>query len=275
MKVLIIGATGMLAKPVIKHLEEQKFKLRLFSRSVKAEEYPTHETVQGDLFNEIDLKKALNGCDAVHITISKVNEAEAVEKIMSVVKNSPVKLVSYVSGSSVCENNRWFWMIDSKYRAEQAIIKSGVPYLIFRPTWFYESLSMMVRNGKASLIGKSDNEFRWIAADDYGKMVAQAYSKDLRNEVLYVYGPEKHSMKKLLPEYCKQEHPEIKKVGQAPIGLLKFIGKLTGNKELKTAAEMFGYFEKIKDNADDSKTKQLLGTNTTGFSEWLGCIQNN
>ncbi len=48
-------------------------------------------------------------------------------------------------------------MIDKKYRAEQAIIQSGIPYLIFRPTCFFESLGLMVRNGKAMVIGKHPN----------------------------------------------------------------------------------------------------------------------
>jgi hypothetical protein len=36
-----------------------------------------YEMVQGDVFNLNDLEKAMIGCDAVHISISNVNEGLA------------------------------------------------------------------------------------------------------------------------------------------------------------------------------------------------------
>ena len=76
MKVLIIGASGLLAKPVIRHLDKAGFQLRLFSRSVNQSMFDKeYEMVQGDVFNLNDLNKAMNGCDAVHISLSTTNEA--------------------------------------------------------------------------------------------------------------------------------------------------------------------------------------------------------
>ena len=66
MKVLIIGASGMLAKPVIQHLDNAGFQLRLFSRTVNQSMFDKeYEIVQGDVFNTDDLDRATSRCDTI------------------------------------------------------------------------------------------------------------------------------------------------------------------------------------------------------------------
>ncbi len=61
--------------------------------------------------------------------------------------------------------------------------------VIFRPTWFFESLGMFVRNGKASVLGRLTDRYHWVAADDMEKMVAEAYSTPgAEDRVYFVYG---------------------------------------------------------------------------------------
>ena len=271
MKVLVVGATGMLAKPVIGQLAKQGFDLRLFSRSVTPSMFPEKfEIVKGDVFNPSDLQEAVYGCDAIHISISKVSEFRATEAIIKAAQQNSVGLISYVSGCTVAEENRWFPMVDEKYRAEQAIIQSGIPYLIFRPTWFFESLDLMIRNGKAMMIGSQPNPYRWIAADDFASMIAEAYKKqEIRNRIIYALGPEYYYMKNLLLKYGKHLHPEIKSVSVTPIWLMKLMAVMTGKKELKMIASMFSYFEKVKEprHVEDANTK--LKKPETNFDKWL------
>jgi uncharacterized protein YbjT (DUF2867 family) len=270
MKILIIGATGMLARPVVKKLEEAGFALRLFSRSITKKHFDNpHELVAGDIFNPSDLQKAIAGCDAIHLNLSKLNEAAAMESVLEVAKQHPVKAISYISGATVSEQNRWFWMIDNKFKAEQAILNSGIPYMIFRPSWFFEGLEMMIRGNKATMIGKQPPN-HWLAAEDYGRMVATAYQDESkRDAIYYVLGPEKHSMQDLLERYVKHARPDIQKVSTAPPALLKFISWITRNKELKTAAELFVYFQEAREPAIDEKELALLGRPATTFEEWL------
>lgn len=271
MKILVIGASGMLAKPVVKKLDEFGFDLRLFSRTVNSSMFEKdYEIVNGDLFVQTDLEKAMDGCDAVYITLSKVNEADAVESIVNVAKKKGIKLIGYVSGASVSEQNRWFWMTDNKFKAEQSIINSGIPYIIFRPTWFMESLGLMVRNGKAMLIGKQPNPSHWLAAEDFGRMVATAFQKtEAHNHIFYCYGPEKLLMKNALEKYTKSLYPEIKKISSVPIGMMKFIAFLTGKKEMKMAASMFGYFEKVGESASNEETNEILGAPEITLDKWI------
>ena len=261
----------MLAGPVIRKLEEAGFELRLFSRSVNPSMFENeYEMVQGDLFQPADLEKAVQGCDAIHITISTSDDVKATEAILNVAKNNGIKRISMISGCTVAEENRWFSFIDQKFRSEQLIRQSGIPYYIFRPTWFFESLGMLVRNGKATILGKQTERYHWVAADDLGKMVANAYQREgTENGIHYVYGPEQYTMKEILEIYCKELHPEIEKISEAPIPMLKLIAFLTGNKQLKFAASLFSYFEKVKEPVIPDEDLDKLGKAETDFATWI------
>lgn len=271
MKILIIGATGMLAKPVIKHLNKSGFELKLFSLSIESSMFNNeYEVVKGNVFNLNELNNAVKGCDAIHITLSRTDEALAVELIVKSAEVNNIKVISYISGSTVAEQNRWFPMIDAKYRAEQSIINCGIPYMIFRPSWFYESLPLMIRNGKAAMIGKKPRKFSWAAAEDLGIMITNAYKKEeTRNKIFYIHGPEKYKMDDLLKAYVKHLKLENQTVKPAPIAMLKLIAFITGNKMLKIATSLFAYFEKVDELGDPRLANELLDAPNTTFEEWL------
>jgi uncharacterized protein YbjT (DUF2867 family) len=271
MKVLVIGASGLLAKPVIRHMDNAGFQLRLFSRSVNQSIFDKEfEMIQGDVFSLNDLNKAMTGCDAVHISLSTANEALAAKIVTDSALQKGIKLISTISGCTVSVENRWFPMIENKYQAEQTIINSGIPYLIFRPTWFFESLDLMIRDGKAMLLGKQPNPSHWVAAEDLARMVATAYrNPEAKNKIFFIFGPEQHLMKDLLEKYCKLRYPEIKKVSSVPIWMMKMIGLLTGNKQLKGVASLFAYFEKVNELGNPDETNALLGKPIITFENWI------
>ncbi len=277
MKILIIGATGKLARPVVNHLAEKGFKVRLFSRSIEASMFDEkHETIKGDLFKPEHLEKAMEGCDGVHINLSSLDEGEAGRAIVKAAKKQDIKMISMISGSTVSEENRYFQMIDRKFRAEQELIHSGIAYMIFRPSWFYESLPLMVRSGKAMMMGKQPMLFHWAAADDLGRMVAAAYLKpEAVNKIFYIHGPKAYLFKDILTEYCKKRHPEIKKISSTPFGVLKLIGFMSGNTMLKDAVKMFQYFEKTKELGDPKEANELLGKPEITLEEWMAKIVAN
>lgn len=271
MKILVIGASGMLAKPVVQQLDKKGFQLRLFSRNVNPSMFiKDYDIVNGDVFNLDDLNRAMEGYDAVHISISRLDEKKATEAIVKAAKEKGIKIISMVSGCTVAEENRWFPFVDHKFQAEQIIKDSGIPYIIFRPTWFFESLELMIRNGKATMLGKQPNPYHWVATDDFARMVAEAYSKkEALNKTYYVYGPETYLMKDLLEKYCQNNYPEIKKVSVVPIPVLNVIAILTGNKELKEACKLFAYFQKVKEPEISSETNGILRQPELNFEKWL------
>ena len=106
MKILVIGASGLLAKPVIRHMDKAGFQLRLFSRNVNQSMFDREfEMFQGDVFNLKDLDKAIYGCEAIHISLSTENEGLATKNIVDVEKQRGIKLISKASGCTVAEKN--------------------------------------------------------------------------------------------------------------------------------------------------------------------------
>lgn len=271
-KVCILGASGLIAQETIKAFAREGFSLRLFSRSIKAANYPNHETIRGDVFNDSDLASAIDGCDAIHITLSQLDEYAAVKRIVDTAKNNGnIKLISFVSGATVCEkNSALLSFIDAKYRSEQFLKHSGIPYLILRPTWFMESLSLMIQDGKANVMGKQPNKLRWLAAKDFGNLLARAYKKpDVYNQEFNIYGPEAFTINEALSEYVKVKHPNISKINNAPFGILKAIAFLTRNQQLKAFIPVFEYFEKTKEVGDSVNTERLIGKPMTRLKVWL------
>lgn len=272
MKILFVGATGLIAKPVITELQKSGHRLKLFSRTIKSSELSnSFDCYEGDVQNLNDIEIAINECDAVHISIANTNEVTAVANVVKVAKQHNIKLISYVSGCTVNKNNSWYWMIKNKLEAENLIINSGIPYLIYKPTWFFESLGNMIRGNKAGVVGKLP-KYHWLSAKDFGKMVAESYnSEKLYNQYIYAMGPEELDIKSLLSNYVQAKHPEIKKVTSTPTGMLKFIGKLTRNSDMVFVAELFSYFEKVQEPNID-QTNNLIYTPKTTFKEWLAYL---
>ncbi len=94
MKILVIGASGLLAGPVIRKLDEKGYDLRLFSRSVKPSMFVNdYDIMQGDVFNRADIEKAVNGCDGVHISLASDDDVLAVSKTPLL----PLKIIAFLT----------------------------------------------------------------------------------------------------------------------------------------------------------------------------------
>src|SRR5262249_33432576 len=147
-----IGATGVLGEPAARCLQDAGFSVRVMSRRASRARlrFPEpFELVEGDARNRADVDRALPGCDAVHISIDHDQEDECVTQVVEAARAQGLQRITYVSGTTVCAENRWFPLVDRKLKSEQAVRASGFAYTIFCPTWFIEMLSRFVRNGRA------------------------------------------------------------------------------------------------------------------------------
>ncbi|MFM2386692.1 MAG: hypothetical protein RL660_1449, partial [Bacteroidota bacterium] len=194
----------------------------------------------------------------------------AVQKIIKSAKKNNINLISYVSGATVCKENIGMPFIKAKYDSEQFIKESGIPYMIFRPTWFMESLALMIQDGKANIMGKQPLKIRWIASEDFGTRLVNAYqNSDNLNKEFNTYGPEELTMNEALELYVKAKHPNISKVANAPFWVLKTIAFLSNNKQLKAFIPMFEYFEKTKEAGSPEIADSSLGKSGITLKDWL------
>ncbi len=272
-KILVIGGTGMLGEPVARHLLKDGFSVRIMTRNkFKAEKKfgNNFEIVAGDITNQPSIEHALDGCQGVHINLSHGIEHIGVEHIVQAARSKKIERISYISGSTVSEENAWFPQIRQKLRAERAILESAIPYCIFYPTWFMESLPKFVQGNKAVVFDKQPHPVHFVAADDYARMVAVSYKHyELANKRYVIHGPEPWLFHDALMKYCEVFHPEITSITTMPSWVAYTIAMATGRKEMKFASRLMHYFHDVSEKGNPSQTNELLGAPETGLTKWL------
>jgi len=272
-KVLVIGGTGLLGGPVVRRLSADGFDVRVLTRDMdKAQAMfrGSVEIVEGDVTDIDSLRKAMAGCSYVHISVGGPIDQLSAENVAVIAAELGVQRISYISGATVVEQNRWFPMTEQKLNAEQAIRECGVPYTIFCPTWPMEQLPRFAMGGKPLLIGDRDLSYHWIAADDLAHMVSQAYQlESAANKRLVIYGPESITMREALARYCRVFHPEVESVSLMPLEIVQATAASTGNNMLAYFASLMSYFEKVGEPGDPTQANQLLGAPTTSLDEWI------
>jgi len=272
-KILVIGATGLLGEPVAKRLQHEGYLVRLMVRDVEkalGSFGNSFEIVKGDIFDNESLEKSMDGCSCVHINLSGEIEQVGVEKIAATATKLKLQRITYISGTSVSEENVWIPLIKRKFFAEKAIFNSGITYTIFCPTWFMEILPKYVRGKRAFVFGRQPNAYHFIAAEDYARMVAISYGlEETANKRFIIHGPEGLLFHDAVERYCKTFHPDIKNVTTMPYWLATVIAAVKGTKELKWVSDFMAAFEKIGELGDPTEANSLLGKPKITLQEWL------
>lgn len=272
-RILVLGGTGMFGKPTAEQLKADGFQVRLLARDVsKARSLFSdgYEIAPGDVTDLASLEKAMAGCDGVHISVGGSVDQLSAENVCALSSKAGVKRISYLSGATVAEKNRWFPMVAQKLKAEKAIQDCGVDYNIFCPTWPMEQLARFSQNGKPSLIGRQPFPVHFFAARDLACMVSKSFQlENAQNMRLYIYGPEAMTLKTALERYCAVFYPEVKKIGVVPVWLVKTLGVLTGDEMLKYASNLMAYFDKTPEAGDPTLANQIFGAPVTTLDAWL------
>ena len=192
--ILVLGGTGLLGAPVVRRLRQDGYNVRVISRNPDANRTRLGdgvEVVGGDVADRDSLIAAMQGCDGVHISVGGPVDAVSAEAVAEIAPQCGAARISYLSGSTVCEQNGWFPMVKQKLRAEEALEGGAVPCTIFCPTWPMEQLPRFIINGRATLIGEQTTPLHWFAADDLARMVSNAFqTEQAANRRLYIHGPE-------------------------------------------------------------------------------------
>jgi NADH dehydrogenase len=262
-----------LGAPVARRLQADGFDVRLLARDpqkTRATFDESFEVVPGDVTDLDSLEKAMQGCHGVHVSVGGAVDQLSAENVAALAPKLDLERITYVSGSTVFEQNRGFSMVAQKLAAEAAIRACGVPYTIFCPTWPMEQLPRFAQGGKPMLIGKQPKPLHWFAADDLARMVSTAYQKEeAANKRFFVHGPEAMTMKHALDRYCQVFHPGGKPVSVMPIWLAKFMGILTRNAGLKFASNLMAYFDKVGELGDPTEANRILGAPATTLDAWI------
>ena len=273
--VLVIGGHGMLGKQVVNRLVEEGFNVRALARDVEKVKGilpEAVEVVKGDLHDAASITAAAEGIEAVYLNLSTGDpsadfrpELDGTMNVIKALEGDKHILLLKISGLSAYNTEKKIWPdAEQKGQAEEAIVNSGHPYVIFRPTWFMESLLLMERNGKFTSIG-SPAPLYWIAAEDYARMVTAALQKGIENKIYAVQGREAMTFLEAGKIFFSMHKPEVK-YGSVPLWLFKFI---TRNKPgLRTVYYLMKFLQDYPEKLIAEDTWQELCEPELTIEEW-------
>ncbi len=282
-KILVIGGTGMLGKPVATRLAGDGFDVTVMSTQPEkaAANLGNHiRVVDGDVRRPETLTAALTASDAVYISLNAEGdpeklrsiEVEGTAAVVRVARDCGVRRLMMISSSNIGEGQPRSAYSDAKLTAERSLIDSGIPFTIFRASWFFDALPMMIEKGGGRLLGHQKLPLGWLAASDYARQVAAALRTDsAANQLFYCLGPEKMTMLDAARRYCVLRAPQVKPQ-EVPFWQAKMAAALPGMEILRHIIPFFEYMEKAHEDVDPRPANALLGPNTTTLEEWASTL---
>jgi uncharacterized protein YbjT (DUF2867 family) len=276
--ILVIGATGMLGRPVVTSLYNQGKAIRALSRSrsdATARLPQGIEIVEGDIRDPHSLAVALKGCRAVHINLRATRrdefisvEVDGVRAIVAAAEKAGIARLSYLSAAGIESADPKLLPVQAKQLAEAAIMSSSVPYTIFRATHFMESLDLFVRGKKAVIIGQQPIPFHYLAAKDYARMVTRALNTaEAVNQAFTILGPEPFTMREALKKYITIARPDLS-LTSLPLWFFKLLSRLTGKADMLHVATLFDAFRQIPEAGNTEPANRILGAPDTRLEDW-------
>ena len=208
---LVVGATGLLGSAIC-------IRLRQRGKNVKAMVRPSArpeavgrlrdagvDLVSGDLKNPESVRSACEGASAVISTASSTLSRQQGDSIATVdmqgqldlvrsAKDGGVQHFTFVSipRSPVRESP----LTRAKYRVEQELSESGMPYTIlaanyFMEVWLSPALGFDYLNRKALVFGNGQQLMSWVSLEDVAEFAVRcADTPAASNSILEIGGPE-------------------------------------------------------------------------------------
>lgn len=272
--ILVIGATGMLGKPVTNELLAAGFTVSALVRDpekAKRALPSTIKLIKGDISNEKDLLNAMQGQDAVYLSLSiKQNEKRSafhseetgMANVVKAAKQSNIKRIGYLSSLVMFYqgmNGFDWWVFDIKHKAVKMIKESGIPYSIFYPSNFMESLYNMYKMGRMMLLsGTSEYPMYFISAADYGKQVAKSFSVlTTENKDYVIQGTEAFIADDAVKLFKKNYKKENLIISKSPLFMIKLMGNL--NAKMSYGAHIIEALNRYPEKFEAESTWKELG----------------
>lgn len=196
MKILVVGATGALGRPLVRTLRERGLAVRAACRHPEAAADLAAlgaEVVAADLVDRTSLERACAGIDrlimAAHAIMgrgrwcSEAVDDAGVRTLIEVARAAGVRRFVYCSALGAAADHPVDFF-RTKHAIEQALRASGLPHVILRPSAFMEhhvhafNGAALLARGRVDLIGPGTKPRNFIAAADVARAAALALVED-------------------------------------------------------------------------------------------------
>ena len=199
--ILVAGGTGFVGGGIVRELARRGQRVAILTRGAAkaAGRFPGLEVEyrEGDVRDAESLISAMEGVEVVIGTVQFPNspienrrrgytfeeiDAAGTERLVTAARAAGVRRYIYLSGAGAAPDARYHWF-RAKWRAEEAVRGSGIPFVILRPSWIYgpedHSLNRFLAMSRSlpfvPMIGDGNRQrLQPVFIDDAGRAVAEA-----------------------------------------------------------------------------------------------------
>ncbi len=279
MKIVLAGAFGKLGSDILRALVRDGHEVLAIDMIVRelADVPGGYETKRVDVTEPEQLAGICDGADAVITTVGLTRTSAEVTNydvdyqgnlnLLNEAKRAGVKKFAYVSVLKADKAPK-VPMLHAKYLLEQKLKKSGIPYVIFRPTgYFYDIAKVfrpMIEKGEVTLLGNKPVSANVIDTTDLADFIL--LHLDDRNETYDIGGTETYTYEEIARMFfaAAGKEPVIKHAPPFLFDVLAFVNRLKKNG--KEAILRFSKWTLTEDMVADHRFGRL------SFAEY---IKNN
>jgi uncharacterized protein YbjT (DUF2867 family) len=240
MKVVLAGAFGKLGADILKELTSRGFEV------VAADKVPGEAEGSGgystrliDVTRPETLEGLCDGADAVISTVGLTGASKTVthydidlegnKNLLSEAKRAGVRKFIYISVLKA-ETDPSIPMLDAKNKFEAELKRSGIPYMIYRPTGYFYDIARvflsMVEKGQVNLLGRKDVRANVIDTSDLARYIVEHMEDS--GKTVSIGGMETYSYAEIAALFFQAagKPPVIKRVPAVLFDLLAVTAKL-------------------------------------------------
>jgi uncharacterized protein YbjT (DUF2867 family) len=241
--ILVVGATGLLGREIVNRLKATGTPVRALARNAArlSELHPGVDTVAVDLLDVPRLTEACRGMEQIVATANnnmgtgansptRVDLA-AYQNLCAAARSTGVKRLVYLSYRGVAQDAP-VDIFRVKWYIEDAIRRSGVPYVMLRPTafmdiWIDELLARDMRaKGVATIFGDGNRVANYIAVADVAELAVRILARpEIVNENIDVGGPSNVSQNHLATLVSERLNIKAKR-RHMPVPLMRLLPTL-------------------------------------------------
>ncbi len=280
MKIALAGAYGRLGREILKELIMKDYSVVALDRSdieIEGIDKSKFEFRSIDVTKKESLEGLLDGVDIVISTVGLTCASATLTNydvdyqgnlnLLNEAKKASVKHFAYISVINA-DKGEGVPIVNAKYLFEKELIKSGLNYVIYRPTgYFYDIVKVfkpMIEKGKVSLLGKDNHSCNVVATEDFARFIVETMCDE--NKMYSVGGTETYTYEEIA-KMCFAAKGKQAKIGRAPNWLFSVLERLPKNKKSgKSAIIKFSKF---------TLTQDLVGTTIVGPSSFKEYIKEN
>lgn len=292
LSVFLTGGTGFVGGHVARRLAERGHRLRALVREPESADALRElgaELVRGDISQEAGMAEAIVGCDVVVHLVGIIRERlpattfEGVHtrgtlRVLDAARPAGVRKFVHMSALGARPHGTTYQR--TKYEAEELVRRSGLPYVIFRPSIivgaggeFVDILLHLLRFLPVTpVIGDGSYRLQPVDVEDVAAAFVQAAEReDLTGESFEIGGPHKLTYNRML-DIVGEEHGLRRPRIHVPVGLISPFVDLATNWRLPTpinSEQLSMLLEESILPGEKNALREVFGIDPTSFRSVL------